>query len=191
LLRYGILREWLELRLGALPLTEEERTPTQTDSSSGISDLYLGCKIWLTPQAGILPEMALIPQMLVPTGSSAFTADEVLPGLNWVYSWDLSESLSFAGSTQFNRRRPNLDAFTRWAQSFSVGYQITDRWGTYTEWFGLFPHGAQIEKPQNYLNCGFTYLVTNDFQWDLRFGTGLNEAAEDLFFGMGLSWRIR
>ena len=43
--------------------------------------------------------MALIPQMTVPTGNDAFTADAVLPGLNWIYGWELNSCLLTAGST--------------------------------------------------------------------------------------------
>ena len=84
LLRYGILAEWLELRLGVFPQEE--------NGESGFSDLYFGFKIALTPQDGLLPEMALIPQAFAPTGSDAFTDDGWQPGINWrplrrVWSW--------------------------------------------------------------------------------------------------------
>jgi hypothetical protein len=29
--------------------------------------------------------MALFPQVTIPTGGSAFTDDQVLPGVNWLY----------------------------------------------------------------------------------------------------------
>ena len=43
----------------------------------------------------------------------------------------------------------------------------------------------------HYINGGFTYLITNDIQWDIRAGAGLNDAAEDYFIGTGLSIRFR
>jgi hypothetical protein len=43
---------------------------------SGSEDLYLGTKLGLTQQQGVLPEMAIILQMTVPTGSRAVTAQE-------------------------------------------------------------------------------------------------------------------
>ena len=42
--------------------------------------------------------LSLIPQMSVPTGDPAFTADEVLPRLNWNYGWEINDRLSVAGS---------------------------------------------------------------------------------------------
>lgn len=146
----------------------------------------------LTPQDGFRPDMALIPQMTVPTGHRAFSAGEVLPGVNWIYGWELNDIVSTAGSTQFNRSMDDTgNAYTEWAQSLTIGYSITDRVGAYTEWFALFPHSANAVKPQHCFNGGLTILISSDIQWDLRAGLGLNDAADDFFAGTGLSIRFR
>lgn len=188
LARYGIFRDWLEFRI-AYSAVSEDALGVQT---TGSQDLYLGAKIGLTAQCGCLPEMSLIPQMFVPTGSSAFTNDEVLPGVNWLYSWDLTDSLSFAGSTQFNRTidEGSGDEYTQWAQSLTVGTSLTDTVGAYTEWFAFFPDDADTDPVQHFLNGGFTKLFGNNVQWDIRAGLGLNEAADDFFVGTGLSLRF-
>jgi hypothetical protein len=112
LLRVGVLADWLEFRTAWTYVNEV----VNGNETSGSNDLYLGFKIGLTPQEGILPEMALIPQMFVPTGADAFSADQVLPGVNWIYGWELNDRISTAGSTQFNRAIDDMtaDAFTLW-----------------------------------------------------------------------------
>lgn len=189
LLRYGLLADWLELRVGWTYNDEE----VNNVRASGSEDLYLGFKIGLTPQEGILPEMAIIPQMTVPTGDDAFSADEVLPGLNWIYGWDLNDCISTAGSTQFNRTIDDGtgQAYTEWAQSWTIGFSLTERVGAYTEWFALFPHSADTARPEHYFNGGITLLGNDDVQWDIRAGTGLNSAAVDYFVGSGVSIRFR
>jgi len=189
LLRYGVLADWLELRVG-WNYADQVSGGVQV---SGSEDLYLGFKIGLTPQEHFLPEMALIPQMTVPTGASPFSADEVLPGLNWVYAWEIDDCISTAGSTQFNRAidEGSAGAYTEWAQSWTVAYSLSDRVGAYTEWFAFFPHSSDTEKPEHYFNGGFTYLISDDVQWDIRAGAGLNDAADDYFVGTGLSIRVR
>ena len=188
LLRYGVLADWFEFR-AALNYSEN-RTPFS--ESGGTEDLYLGAKIGLTPQECLLPEMAIIPQMWVPTGDDDQTADEVLPGVNWIYGWELNDWLSTAGSTQFNRSLDDnsQSAYTEWAQSWTLAYSISNRVGAYTEWFALFPHSGDAVKPEHYFNGGFTYLLNNDVQWDIRAGVGLNGAADDYFLGTGLSLRF-
>jgi hypothetical protein len=189
LFRYGIFADWFELRLAQNIGGTDDGLLEQ----SGTEDLYLGFKIALTPQEGILPEMAIVPQMTVPTGDDAFTADRLLPGANWLYGWDINDFLSTAGSTQFNSSVDDAagEVYTEWAQSWTVGYSLSDRVGAYTEWFALFPHGADAVKAEHYFNGGFTYLLSNDIQWDIRAGVGLNDAADDYFVGMGLSLRFR
>ncbi len=187
LLRLGVLAEWLEFRVGWNYADEE----TAGVTTSGSEDLYLGFKIGLTPQEGCLPEMALIPQMTVPTGSGGFSSDEVLPGLNWIYGWELSDNISTAGSTQFNRAIDGgtSGSYTEWAQSWTIAYSLTDKVGAYTEYYGLYPSGADTIQTEHYFNGGFTYLVSDNVQWDIRAGTGLNEASDDFIVGTGLSIR--
>jgi hypothetical protein len=189
LLRYGVLAEWFELRAAQNFASEE----VDLVRNSGADDLYLGMKIALTPQEAILPEIAVVPQMTVPTGDGFLTAGEVLPGVNWLYGWDVNDFLATGGSTQFNRTIDEVtgDAYTEWAQSWTINYSLADRLGGYTEWFALFPHSAETARPEHYFDGGLTYLISNDVQWDIRAGVGLNGAADDYFVGTGLSIRLQ
>lgn len=189
LFRIGTPIDWLELRLAANFMREF----TQTTSVNGAEDLYLGLKLGLTAQDGILPEMALIPQMTVPTGGSAFTNKQVLPGVNWLYGWEVTDCLSTAGSTQVNGAVDSGtgSSYTEWAQSWTVAYSLHDRVGMYSEWFALIPDNAATAQVEHYANGGFTFLLNDDVQWDIRAGVGLNEAADDYFIGTGVSIRLR
>lgn len=189
LIRVGVLADWLELRLAWDYLVED----VGDQRLSGAEDMYLGAKIGLTGQAGLLPEMAIMPQMTVPTGAGVFSAHEVQPGLNWLYGWDVTDTISTGGSTQYNRGsdEDTFNAFTAWSQSWTINYSLADNLGAYTEWFGIFPHSSDTERAQNYFDGGFTVLITDDVQWDIRAGVGLNDAADDYFVGSGLSMRFQ
>jgi len=187
LIRRGFFRDWLELRLGYNAASGD----LDGASVSGSEDLYLGMKIGLTAQHGWRPEMSLIPQMFVPTGASGLTSDTTLGGLNLVYSWDISCTCNVAGSTQFNRRLDDVTSvqYTQWAQSISVGKSLTRTIGAYGEWFAFIPDGADTNRAEHYFNGGLTKLISNNIQWDVRMGAGLNDAADDFFVGTGLSLR--
>ncbi len=189
LFRYGAFTDWIELRFGCNFSHLQDSGVRQ----SGMDDLYVGVKLGLTPQEGILPEMALVPQMLIPTGATELTNDRVLPGMNWLYGWDLTETTSFGASTQFNQAidEGTGSIFTRWAQAGTYNFMFTDKLGGYTELFGLFPTSADTEIPEYYFDGGFFYRFTPDVQWDIRSGVGLNDAANDYFIGSGLSMRFR
>ncbi|MGC1273696.1 MAG: transporter [Planctomycetaceae bacterium] len=208
LTRVGIVADWLELRVGVNHAWE--RSNDGSDDLSGFDDLYLGAKLALTPQSDLLPEMAIVPQMTVPLGSPV-TADQVLPGVNWLYGWDVTDDVSIAGSSQVNaavgeaelfvtdgvtgigRSIPAGDrTFAVFAQSATVGYGLTETVGAYTEWFALFPvaTGGVPAEDEHYFNGGFTWQATPDLQFDLRSGVGLNEAAGDFFSGAGMATRF-
>ena len=191
LLRVGVFAEWLEFRVAWNYAEERVQSSAGSARLSGSEDLYLGFKIALTPQEGILPEMAIMPQMTVPTGGSDFSADETLPGMSWLYSWDINDLLSTAGSTQANK---SIDVtggeYVEIAQSWTIGYSLSDQIGAFTEWFAFIPSGADEARPEHYLNGGFTYLVNNNLQLDIRAGLGLNEAADDFFAGTGAAIRF-
>lgn len=192
LARIGILAEWLELRIAFNHATQtEDLGPLPANTSSGSEDLYLGFKLALTPQEGILPEMALMPQWTVPTGHNAFSADEVLLGLNWLYGWEINDRFSTAGSTQINKGIDDLgDVYLEIAQSWTVGISFTDHFGAYTEWFVIGQSGSDAARTQHYLNGGLVFPVTNDLQFDIRAGVGLSDASDDFFAGAGLVVRL-
>lgn len=190
--RIGMFADWFELRIAVFPTDMRTRTAGVETNIDGAEDLYLGAKLGLTPQVDHLPEMALIPQMTVPTGSAGFTNDEMLPGLVWIYAWEINDFIATAGQTQFNRSidETSNNSYTEWSQSWTIAYTLTEDLGAYTEWYGLFPHSADTAKPEHYFNGGFTLLLTDDVQWDIRGGVGLNSAADDYFLGSGLSIRF-
>lgn len=189
LMRHGLFANWFELRLAANVLSEQ----VNGASTLGREDQYVGFKIGLTPQHGWLPEMALIPQMTIPTGSDNRTADKVLPGVNWIYAWDLGNNFSLGASTQVNRGLDDLnDDFAEWAQSIAVGASLTDIVGVYAEWYAILPPNSAVgADDEHYINGGFTVLLSNDVMWDVRAGVGLNDFSDDYFVGTGLSIRFR
>ena len=193
LLRVGLWVDWLELRVGQNFGNERTRTGADRTSFAGAEDLYLGLGVALTEQKGFLPESRIVFQMDVPTGASAFTADEVLPGFNYLYGWDIvPDFLSLGASSQINRARDDEGHYyTELAQAVTVGIAFSKKLGSYIETFAFFPHSARAADagPEYYLDGGLTYKFTPNFQVDVRVGTGLNRRADDFFAGSGFAVR--
>jgi hypothetical protein len=186
LYRLGLFEDWFELRIGWTYASETTTVGGVKDTVSGSSDLYVGAKLGLTPQQGLLPEMSIVPQALVPVGGP-FSNDRVLPGVNWLYGWDFNDFLNAGGSTQVNMLVDDgsNDTFLLFAQAFTIGYTLSDKLGAYTEWFMLSPHQADTATTEHYLDAGLTYKISNDLQLDIRAGKGVSDAAVDFFTGAG------
>ena len=194
LLRVGILSEALELRLGLSPVSVGAGADGRSFTEAGMEDLYLGIKLLLTEQNGLRPAMAVLPQVTVPTGSAAFTSDRTLPGVNFIYGWELAETVTLAGSTQVNRAatesRGAEEAYYEWTQSVVAGFSVGARAGVYAEWFGRLHDEPVGTRSEHYANGGFTWSFGDDLQWDIRVGVGLNESATGFFTGTGLVVRF-
>lgn len=191
LVRIGLFQEWFEFRVQYNSFDESVVGPAGSFNAAGSDDLYLGSKVALAAQAGILPELTIFPQMKVPTGSPAYTADEVLPGMNFVYAWRVSERIEIEGNTNVNRRR-NPEAagyYTEYLQTFNFEYDFGPHVMLFNE-FVIFAQSGAVGVPQQaYSHGGLHWFLLPNLQIDFHAAVGLNEAAADFFGGSGLSWR--
>jgi len=202
LCRIGIT-ENLEFRLSWNYLFEREDEAGVISEIDGAEDLEVGVKIALTEQHDWWPELAMILQISTPTGARQFSNDDVTYAMSLLYGWDLPCDFTLGGSTIYANPAEHatiavaplpatgvIDHHNVYAQSVTLGIPLVgDWWNMYIEYFGIFTDGRASDTPQNYLNGGFTWLVTNDLQLDWRAGFGLNESADDFFTGAGMAWR--
>jgi len=202
LLRIG-WTDHFEFRIFWNYLWERSGDEATADTLDGAEDLVLGAKIALWEQCCALPETAFIVQFTVPTGANAFSNQDVTVGVNLLYSWEMPGDWTLGGSTGYANSAELisitlpalltpadfLDHRNVVSQSLTVGVPITERIGMYAEGFAFFTEEAVDNRPQYFVNGGFTFLVNNDLQLDIRAGEGLNDASDDLFAGVGLSVR--
>ena len=176
------LTDKTELRL---LFTGYERSDVEGSRSEGVSDFGIGFKHRIYKQEGYLPDISTIGELFIPTSEDS---DELSVGFKFIWSYDL-ERFSLAGNINFSALEGEEERFLEYANSVALGFSLSDRIGTYVEYFGLYPVDDVVEPSQSLLNGGFTYLVNNDLQLDIRAGFGLNSAAADGFYGLGFSYR--
>ncbi|MDB5340114.1 MAG: hypothetical protein JWN70_5733 [Planctomycetaceae bacterium] len=191
LLRAGVGAEWFEFRLATTALTESVSAAGNSRFAAGVDDIYIGAKLAITEQAGALPEFAIFPQARLPSGSSAFTSDRFLPGVNLAYSWMLNDWIELECNTQFNNRRDDLfHTYTEFIQTANVEYELAEALGGFTEIIAFIPSGSLSALPEYYFHAGLVMFPNDDVQFDMHAGVGLNAPAANLAFtGVGLSWR--
>jgi hypothetical protein len=191
LLRVGVVADWFELRAGQSFLAERRSVGGTTTTASGAQDLYLGAKLAVSAQRGILPAIALIPQMTVPTGSADVTARRVLPGLNADFSWEVIENrFGIELLVANNRVRDDVGAHHELATGLTGVVQLTRKLEAFAEWDAFYPTGGPTEVgPRHYAVGGLVYFVTPDLALDVRAGVGLNSHADDFVAGVGFAVR--
>ncbi len=170
------------------------------ESLSGSEDTRLGLKVRTTDQSCWIPESALELRMAVPTGGEAWSTTRVEFGFDYVYGWRLTEVMEIYGSTGFSSNGlgdfallPEIASesdFVVLSQSIALGFEATEDITVYTEFFGFFSHGPEVNNTQIFFNLGADYYFTESFVLDLRFGEGLTKGAEDVFAGFGGGYRF-
>ena len=162
-------------------------------SASGPQDLYLGVKLALAEQKHYLPQIALIPQMTVPTGGRAVTAGRVLPGLNVDCGWEvIKERFNIELLIATNRVADDVHhSHVELATGLTGAFTLTHKLGTFVEWDAFYPVGttAAATGPRHYAAGGFVYFITKDVEVDIRAGVGLNGQANDFLAGAGFAVR--
>jgi len=198
LLRVGLAKEW-ELRVAWLggSLTESMFRETNDagrrvdvkDHDDGATDMSIGFKYHIREQDGWIPDMGVIGEVSIPTGTRSKTSGDVDPGAKFLWSYALTERLALSGNVNIAVPTSERGRFFQSAASVSLGYSWTDWMGSYVEYFGIYPNDRGSDCAHT-INGGFTFPITDNLQFDVRMGVGLNEEADDLFAGSGLSIRF-
>lgn len=198
LLRVGVVKD-VELRLVWLGMSLTEsmfgevndagRRVRSIDHQDGAMDLSIGTKYHITDADGLIPDLSVIAELGVPTGSDNKTAGDVEPGVKLLWAYELTERLSLAGNLNLAVLMSERGRFVQPAASLTLGYALAEGVGMYVEYFGLYPNDRGTDAA-HYANGGFTFLITDDVQLDIRSGVGLNHEADDFFTGVGLSFRF-
>ena len=188
LVRVGILSR-AELRIGLNSFAIDR---TGGVHSSGFEDAAIGVKYRFAEGGGkgsIRPAMAFIAMTSLPTGGAPFRQPLLQPGGKLTAAWDITDRASFSSNVNYFMVRSSAATSGEWASSGSLGISLTDRVGSYFEYFGFYPT-ASGAAASHYANAGVTLGIGPNLQVDARAGTGLrNVRGSDYFIGLGVARR--
>jgi hypothetical protein len=176
--RYGIAKG-IELRL----LTEfaSVKDKITSEAISGFNDLQIGTKIKLLKKEGVNTEIALLSHAIIPTAKDELSLNKLGTINKLSISHELSEEIGLGyniGYDYFGFGSGNL------TYSLAVGIAISDKIGFYVE-----PYGGIVEFEHHISNfdAGFTYLIEDNSQLDVSFGSGINQKMTYLSIGYSLN----
>lgn len=135
-----------------------------------------------------MPDQTLLVNMSIPLGPDNKTAGDVVPDARLAYGWALTEKLRVYGVGIIAAGVNDSGHYPQAAGSAGLSYAITDRIGTFVEYYGIFP-GRENEDCAHNADGGVAILLNDNCQLDFSAGLGLNEQAADYFLGMGSSFR--
>ena len=154
----------------------------RTDAGSGPGDLEVGFKYQLMSRAR--SGIALMADVALPSGSARFSEGRVAPVVRLSVSHELSEWVGTGYNVGLSLSHA-VEAIYTW----TVAVALAERLGVFAETFGTLGVNAAGTSRASF-DAGFTYQVQPNLQLDLAGGVGLTAAADDWFFGTGVSLRI-
>ena len=187
LFRYGLFN-FLELRLNAGYglVSFPDDLPFPAKDYSGFEPIFLGVKVPLVKEKGILPQVAFMGHLTLPLASEEFNPDKVLPDFRFNFENTLSDRFSLA----YNLGMQWYDFGHSYLYTVALGADMSEKVGVFIEPFGYF-YSSQLvsfNADEHYLNGGLTYLIKDNIQLDGFFGSALSH--KEIFGGIGFSIRI-
>ncbi len=179
--KYGV-NEKLELRL----ITEFVSEKDGTERSSGFTPIYIGLKVNLCEEKGIIPKTSLIGHIGLPNAASSnYKTDYVAPEFRFTMQHTLSDKLSLGYN--LGCEWDGISPETTFVYTLTTGYAINDKLGCYAEAFGFAPEN---DIAYHSLDGGFTYLINDNFMIDLSSGFGITDNAPEHYTALGFSFRM-
>lgn len=186
LTKYGLTKHF-ELRL----ITEYSGTRYLNSNGKhevekGFNSVQLGGKLNLLEEKGGRPKTSLIAhydfgRLRTPY---RYTTD----GLNFRFT--MQHTISPLISLGYNLGM-QWEAFGQepaCVYTFAPGFNISEKWYAYAELFGSI---WKNYHPENSVDAGIAYYVNNNLKIDASAGLGLSKNAQDLYIGMGASFRFK
>jgi hypothetical protein len=177
--RYGVTENF-ELRL--LTQFETNKILNSSLKSNGISDLQIGTKIQIFKREKVNTEIAFLSHLIIPTAKKELTNNTVGVINKLSISHAISEKIGLGynvGYDYFGAGRGNL------TYSVALGFSLSNKVGFYIEPYGEF---TEFKDHLASFDTGFTYLLKDNLQLDISYGTGLNYNMN--YFSTGFSWNI-
>ncbi|BDA75814.1 hypothetical protein CAL7716_099800 (plasmid) [Calothrix sp. PCC 7716] len=160
-------------------------------TTSGFGDTTVGLRVNFWGNDGGQTAFGMISSIKFPTNQNNLGNNSIEGGITFPFAIQLSKNFNLGMQTafNFNKNDANPGYNLGFVNSVVVGYQATDKLGTYFELFTDFSTetGSQFVAT---FDTGLTYLLTENLQLDAGVNIGITQAADDFNPFVGLTMRF-
>jgi hypothetical protein len=180
--KYGV-NEKFELRI----ITELVTEKSIEDKHTGLLPVTAGFKTALFEENGLIPKTSFIGHVTTSKmGSEEFHTTYIAPSFRFTMQHTLTNKISLAYNLGAEWNGENAEH--TYIYTLTTGLSLTEKIGCYTEVYGFI---LNDNKPDHRIDCGFTYLLNNDFMADISGGWGLTKNSSKKYISLGLSYRFK
>ncbi len=187
LLRYGAT-ENLEIRLETENHQKiKSETAGVTNSISGMADIALGVKWHSQDQKGVVPSVAWLAHVDLPTGTTAFKGRGARPSLRAVMEWEFENEISAGIMPGIISQTNATDRYVAGILVGVIGKEWTEEFRTFVEIAGQEIATAKNGGSYVTYDLGGAYLVSNTLQLDASVQLGANDNTPNQSWSVGVS----
>lgn len=180
LIRYGI-SDKIELRLFNQFESHKIKLDSGDIKTNGLGDIEVGIKVQVFKKEGVNTEVAFLSHAIIPTAKDELSNQKI----GTINKLSISHSISDAIGLGYNIGYDYVGKTSALTYSVVLGFSLSDKIGAYIEPFGALAEGGQYEAN---FDVGLTYLAKDNLQFDVAYGTGLNNDMQ--YLSAGFSWNI-
>jgi hypothetical protein len=145
-----------------------------------------GFKVGITDEEDLIPQSAFILQGVTPTGGNA---NATHLQLGYVASWELPCDWLFDAAARYNTASDGNDRYEVFSPSAVLRVPLSECLNVQGEYFGLFATHRAGDFSRHYVSPGVNYLLSEDVEFGVRVGWGLNDQSARFFTNTGIGVR--
>ena len=184
-LKYGLSAS-TDIQLVITPyLHERSKSSGVVSEVEGFGDPIIRFKWNLWGNDAGNTAFGLLPFIKIPTGTDV-SNDKWEGGLITPFAWEITERLGLGVQLEFAGAFDETEGHIfQLGHTIVLGASITHAIGVYIEYVGT----ASEIPYEGFFSTGATYMIHDDFQWDIGLVTGLNDHSDDLTVFYGFTTR--
>lgn len=190
LMKTGLVHDRLELRVGFNSWVHASALDVENDGST---DGSLGLKYRLCQgkeDRGLGSfNLSTIVFSTLPTGSADMRAAHMQPGAMLTSDLALSERFAVAPFFQYEYLSAAGGQYSQASAGLSVLASLSSTTGWFVEYYGVLVEEG-FGEDTNFVGTGVTYLVRDDWQFDIYGGQALNGVDPNWYLGFGMSFYL-
>ena len=184
--KFGLSKR-IELRLITTIKTNSSlQIPSGTLHETGLDVTEMGAKIFLFEEKNGIPKTSFIFHLGIPALSSVkFKPDKVAPNFRFTMQHTLSANTALGYNLGCE-----WDGYTNapaYVYTLTLGCNFAQKWYSYIESFGAF---KKHMSPENNIDGGLAYFISNNFKIDISSGFGVTKTAPQWYLALGASVRF-
>jgi hypothetical protein len=183
LIRYGLSEE-IEVRLGAGFILQQTENGEVLQESNGIVNMLVSSKIFVTREAGIIPQSAVLLDLYIPVRARDNDSDNLKPDVIYVTTNQPVHWLRILSNIGMRFFDQDTHVFH---YGVGAGFYVIPKIAVFIQPFGKIP---VAQRAAHSISFGMMYRILTDLQLDTSYGLGLNDQANDQFFNIGVCLRF-